>query len=65
MATDVVKAIQVTLSITSDDKLVTCRVELEPVTSLWKSVLVRDEEPFLGEDGASFKLKHLWGGVPC
>jgi hypothetical protein len=59
VATHVVKGIEVALAVARHDKLIACDVELEPISCLGESVLVGDEKPLLGEDGALLELEHL------
>lgn len=59
MAADVVKGIDLTLAVARYYEVEVCNLKVEPVPSVGNSVLVCDELPSAGEDGALLELIQL------
>jgi hypothetical protein len=62
---DVVETADSTLSVADEEEIKTSFSVADPRASLLKSHLVSKENPFLGEDGSSFKFIDVVRLVPC
>jgi hypothetical protein len=62
--THVVESIDSALAIPREDNVESCDGIAKPVTCLGESRLVREEQPPLGEYGASLEVVHILRGIP-
>jgi hypothetical protein len=62
---DIVEALDCALGIANEEEVEACFSIADPGASLLESHLVCKQDPFLGEDGSSFKFVDVVRLVPC